>query len=89
MYEENDVYWIFLRRVASALIIRALNDLRGNVETYRYKTAYNFCFGIGVWESSLLLWSELADISPEKVKKIAKEIIDGKTAYIVSNDRKF
>lgn len=80
MEERDDEYSIFFKRLASAIILRALNDLKGKKDTYRYITAYNFCFGIDdVWLDSLKLWSDLAETTPEKITNKAMEIVNGKS----------
>ena len=66
-----------MRRVASAVILRALNDLRYQKGSYRYNSARNFCFGTTQgWKESRDLWCELAEVSPQKVIKTAEEIIN-------------
>ena len=74
---EDEKTIIFLRRVANAVIIRSLKDLRYTKGTYRYNTARNFCFGLTEdWKESRDLWAELADVSPEKIIKKAEELIN-------------
>lgn len=73
---ENDSY-IFLQKIAKALILRALFDLKKNKKTYTYTTAKNFCLGVDkVWEDSLKTWCELANVSPKSVKHKAMEYIN-------------
>jgi len=75
---ENDSY-IFLQKIAKALILRALLDLRSKKTTYRFITARNFCLGKGVWGESLKTWSELANVDFKLIQKKAKEYINANT----------
>jgi len=72
---ENDSF-IFLKKIAKALILRALLDLRFKKTSYRFITARNFCLGLGVWRESLLTWCEVADIDYKLIQKKAEEYIN-------------
>ena len=73
----EDVEYILLKRVASAVILQALKDLKCDRDSYRFKTARNFCLGTTpAWSDSLSLWCEFADVTAEKVKAKAKAIIN-------------
>lgn len=73
---EEDVEELFLKRIANAVILRALCDLKSDKRTYRYISARNFCLGLGGWYDSLLIWSELAGVEASQVIKKAEEIIN-------------
>lgn len=74
--EENDVYGVFLKRLASAVILRALIDLKKKRETYTFTTARNFCLGVNdFWFDSLKVWCDLAGVDIEKVRKKARGIL--------------
>lgn len=75
--EEDERVVLFLRRVANAVILRALNDLRFPKDTYRFITARNFCLGVNkIWYSSLETWAQLADLDIQKIQKEARKRID-------------
>lgn len=68
----------FLKKVANAVILRAIKDLDYEEDTYRFRTARNFCLGVNeIWLDSLRLWCELAGVDEGKVKEYARERING------------
>ena len=75
--EEDERVVLFLRRVANAVILRALNDLRFQKDTYRFITARNLCLGVNkMWYSSHETWAQLADLDIQKIQKEARKRID-------------
>lgn len=75
--DEENIESVLLKRIASAVILQAIKDLSCDRDSYRFKTARNFCLGTSpAWKESLLLWCEFADINPERVIKKAREIVN-------------
>ena len=73
---ENDNFDVFLRRLANAIILRALCDLKKDKDSYVFRTARNFCLGLSpAWSESLNLYCTIADVSEEMVKHKALEYI--------------
>lgn len=81
---EDEAFVIFLRRVAMAVILRAINDLSSKKGSYRYNTARNFCLGTTkAWEDSRDIYCQLADIEPKKIRQEALRRINGAGTNII------
>ena len=56
---------------------QAIKDLSCDKDSYRFKTARNFCLGTSDgWAFSRKVWSDLADIEESKIKEKAKILIN-------------
>lgn len=77
MDEEENIESVLLKRIASAVILQAIKDLSCDRDSYRFKTARNFCLGTSDgWAFSRKVWSDLADIEESKIKEKSMEIVN-------------
>lgn len=74
---EDDAARIWLKRIAGAVILQALADLRFGKKTYKYLMARNFLLATTPdWSDSRALWCELADVDIMKLQAIAERRIN-------------
>lgn len=74
---EGDVESVLLKRIASAVILQALKDLRCEKKTYKYLMARNFLLATtNDWADSRSLWCELAEVDIIKLQSIAERRIN-------------